>query len=465
MKIDASVRPPVLACFSSALFWLLTSSLLALIAFIKLHAPQFLNDTAFLTYGRVHAAAAMLFLYGWATLSGLGVAYWITARLCGSSLSSSTLPISGITLWNGVLLWSLGGILAGEGVGLPGMEFSNGALFLFFIAYGMMVFGFFQLLQNRINGPLFVSLWYLIAALFALPWLMGTLHAVLGSTLKLGIMASGIQTWYASNLIGLWLTPLALATLYFLIPKITDQPIENFGLARFGFWSLILLQGWTGFERFVGGPIPSWLVTVGIIARVLLLLPLIAVVKNLSVPLLRTSGTSIRANPALRFIRFGLAAYTFSGIFEAIFAFRSLHAPFQFTPLFAAQEILVTYGFYTFVMFGAMYWIVPQICEWEWPSADLMNAHFWLVALGTAFAFVALAYAGISQAFALPHAETAYLDLLDPLKTSLWARSLAWISITAGQFIFVTLYLLTRFKVASDLPSPTAIAPQSSLST
>jgi cytochrome c oxidase cbb3-type subunit 1 len=444
--IDASVRGPVLTCFSSAILWLLLSSAFSLMAYLKLHAPQFLNETAYLTYGRVQAAASTLFLYGWAPLSGLGVIYWITGRLSGASFDTKGLAILGIVFWNLALLWNLGEILVGATAGLSGMEFSSSTTGLLFLGYSLTAMTVIRFIQRRKEAALFISTAYMIAALFAFPWIFGTLYVVLGASFKAGVFVAGIQAWFASNLLGLWLTPLALAALYYLIPIMTGKPIYNRGLARFGFWSLILFQSWTGFERLAGGPIPAWLVTVGIVARVLLVLPILAAVTNLTLTQWSAS-VSPRAHVALRFMQVGLVAYALSGFGNAIFAFRSLQSYFQFTPLLAAQEMLVTYGFFSFVMFGAIYWIVPLVSASEGPSLELAQAHFWLGFLGLIFAVGALAYAGVIQAYSLPQAETSYLSLLSPLKTALWVRSLAWVSIITGHLVFATLYLLSYLKL------------------
>ena len=45
-----------------------------------------------------------------------------------------------------------------------------------------------------------------------------------------------IDWWYVGSLIDLWLTPIALATAYYLIPKLVGRPIYSYKLALFGFW-------------------------------------------------------------------------------------------------------------------------------------------------------------------------------------------------------------------------------------
>src|ERR1035437_8159530 len=51
--IDASCRLPLVVLFLCAAVWLVIGSAFTLIASIKLHEPGFLADSAWLTYGRV----------------------------------------------------------------------------------------------------------------------------------------------------------------------------------------------------------------------------------------------------------------------------------------------------------------------------------------------------------------------------------------------------------------------------
>src|SRR5262245_52085808 len=80
-RIDDSTRVPVLFFFGSALFWLLAGTVLALGASIKMHAPGFLAEQDWLTFGRVRPAHVNTVVYGWGSLCGFGVLVWLMARL------------------------------------------------------------------------------------------------------------------------------------------------------------------------------------------------------------------------------------------------------------------------------------------------------------------------------------------------------------------------------------------------
>jgi len=76
-----------------------------------------------------------------------------------------------------------------------------------------------------------------------------------------------------------------------------------------------------------------------------------------------------------------------------------------------ARGLLNYYGFFAMVMFGAIYYIVPQLLGLEFPSARLVRAHFWLAAAGILLFVVPLAAGGIVQGLKLQHPDVAFTDI------------------------------------------------------
>ena len=79
-EIDASTRLPVVLFYGSAVFWLLVGTLFALLASFKMNAPTFLDQWAWLTYGRVRPAHLNTVAYGWASSAAIGTGLWLMAR-------------------------------------------------------------------------------------------------------------------------------------------------------------------------------------------------------------------------------------------------------------------------------------------------------------------------------------------------------------------------------------------------
>ena len=69
--IGRSCKFPVLLFLGSSVFWLIIGTILALLASIKLHSPDFLADWSFLTFGRVRPAHLDIVAFGWSAMVGL----------------------------------------------------------------------------------------------------------------------------------------------------------------------------------------------------------------------------------------------------------------------------------------------------------------------------------------------------------------------------------------------------------
>jgi len=78
----------------------------------------------------------------------------------------------------------------------------------------------------------------------------------------------------------------------------------------------------------------------------------------------------------------------------------SLNAVTHFTDYTIGHSHLGMYGFFSMMMFGAMYYIVPRLVGWEWPSATMIRWHFWLVAIGVLLMAGSLTIGGLLQGLA-----------------------------------------------------------------
>ena len=88
--VDASTRTPVLMFYFTAIGWLLFGTLFGFLTSIRMHTPDWLSDVSFLTWGRIRPVHMNVMVYGWACLSGMGTLVWLMARLCRTTLRSSS---------------------------------------------------------------------------------------------------------------------------------------------------------------------------------------------------------------------------------------------------------------------------------------------------------------------------------------------------------------------------------------
>jgi cytochrome c oxidase cbb3-type subunit 1 len=432
--IDASCRLPLMVLFLSAAVWLVLGSAFALAASLKFHAPDFLADCAGLTYGRVRPASFNCMLYGFCMPAGLGVALWLLARLGRTRLALPGLITVGAVCWNLGVAMGVGGILTGGSTGFENLEMPSYAARLVFLGYLMMVVWGALTFHQRRERQLYVSQWFLFAALFWYPWVYSTADLLLLTFRVRGMAQAVIAWWYSENLLVVWLGLVGLAAVFYFIPKLTGRDLHSRYLALLTFWMLILFGSWGGIPE--SAPVPAWMPVSSAVATGLGLIGTVAVALNMH----RTLGgqcSRLLAHPSLRFIGFGLVAFIVGGLMSAAGALSEVSQVTRFTWFTAARGLLNYYGFFAMVMFGAVYYIVPQLTGVEFPSAKLVRAHFWVATAGTLLVVVPLAAGGIVQGLKLQHADIAFTDIARGTLPFLRASTTGDLLIALGHLMFL----------------------------
>ena len=195
---------PLLALFGGAAFWLVVGSVLGLMASIKFHAPDFLANCAWLTYGRLQPAADDALLYGFCLPAGLGVALWLLARLSQTPLRGAVVPIVAANLWHLGVFVGLVAILIGDSTGFAWLEFPRGGSVPIFFAYLLLALWAMMIFAGRRERALYPSQWFLVAALFWFPWIYSTANLFLVAWPVRGVAQAVIGWWFANNLLVVW---------------------------------------------------------------------------------------------------------------------------------------------------------------------------------------------------------------------------------------------------------------------
>jgi cytochrome c oxidase cbb3-type subunit 1 len=458
-EIDASTRIPVLLFFGAAIFWLIIGTLFALIASFKLHSPEIggsLGNLSYLTFGRVRTAHLNAVAFGWASCAGIGTSIWLMARLCRAKLVNQSLIIAAAILWNVGLGFGIYGILAGDSTSIEWLEIPTYATPILFVSYALMAIWAIIMFQQRKPGHVYVSQWYLFGAFFWFPWLYGTVQILLLMQPVQGSVQAAINWWFAHNVLGLWFTPIGLAAIYYLIPKVIGQPIYSYYLSILGFWTLAFFYSWNGMHHLIGGPIPAWMVSVSVVASVMMVIPVLTVAINHHMTM-RGHFEVLRYSPTLRFTVFGAMAYTLASLQGSSMAFRSLNQVTHFTHYTVGHSHLGLYAFFTMAMFGAMYYIVPRLTLWEWPSASLIRWHFWTTAIGIGFMIMVLSVGGIIQGLALMDNKINFNAVVDLTWVFLLSRSLSGVLILVGHLCFGASFVMMLLKLGRVRTSPTLL--------
>ena len=457
VAIDRSTRLPVLFFFTSAAAWLLISTILGLVSSIKLVAPGFLGID-WLNYGRSQPAFLNALLYGWAFQAGLGVMIWLMARLCRTELKNPiTLVVAG-HFWNAGVAAGLVGILAGYGTAMKWLEFPSFVWPILLVSYSLIVVWLVVMFSARRKGSVFISQWYLLAACFSFPWLYLTANLILNVFKGTGVAGPVIASWYANNILFLWLVPVGLASTYFIIPKIVGKPIHSYQFATLAFWGLMGIAPWAGAQSLIGGPIPAWMPSIGAAAQVLLLIPVLAVGINHYLTV-KGSHKLIEVSPSLRFTFFGSIGYVVTAVSAAVLSSLSLSRYTAFGYAQDAVTITGIYMFFTMSMCGAIYFIVPRITGCEWVSGGRIRFHFWGSAYACISLVVVLLTAGFSHGAGADNWDTDMGDAVTFSSGYLVGRIISWVFLAAANAVFLHHLALMVSNFGRKAGAPTMIYP------
>ena len=443
--IDASCHGAVIAYFASALFWLVAGSLFALVASLKMHLPDWLGGTSWLTFGRVRPAHLNTVTFGWSSMAGIGTAVWMMCRLSRVELRYGKLLIAAAILWDvGIAVGTIG-ILVGYGTSVEWLEFPRAAppiLATSLIIASGVVFATFARRRER---HVYVTQWYVLGAFFWMPLIYVTAVFLCLEVPAKGVVQAAVNWWFAHNVLGLWLTPLGVGTAYYLIPKVIGRPVYSYYLSIVGFWSLALFYSWAGMHHLIGGPVPAWMVSASIAGSVMMVVPVGAVAVNHHMTMWG-HFRELRFSPTLRFVVFGAMSYTAVSLQGSIESLRSFSEVAHFTHYTIAHAHLGLYGFYTMTMFGAVYYILPRLTGTEWCSPVLIRVHFWSSAAGITLYFCSLSVGGWLQGVALLNPDIKFIQIVGETVPYLIGRSAAGVLMTIGHLVFGVLFLMNVLK-------------------
>ncbi|MFP4156628.1 MAG: cbb3-type cytochrome c oxidase subunit I [Opitutales bacterium] len=447
-EIDASIRSAALFFVVSAIGWLMIGTVFALIAAFKAHEPDFLGAYEWLTFGRARSAHLNAMALGWGNNIIFAVGLWIMARLCRTPIRHKGMLIIAGVFWNIGMTVGVFGILRGDMTSVEWLEIPQYATPLLAVSYALIGVWGVLAFRFRKGDHVYVSQWYILAALFWFPWLYIVAQATIIWFPARGVVQSVTNWWFAHNVLGLWLTPMALATAYYLIPKVLGRPIYSYYLSVLGFWALAIFYNWAGVHHLIGGPIPVWLISAGIVGSVMMVIPVVVVGLNHHMTVVGMHR-EVWHSPTLRFIVFGAISYTLVSLFGSAMALRSVNQITHFTHFTVGHAHHGVYAFFTMIMFGGVYYMMPRLLKREWPSASLIRIHFWACAIGITIMVVALQTGGWIQGLEMNNPEIAFLDTVRNTIPWLKARSISGLFLTVGHIAFAVNFFWMLFAAGA----------------
>jgi cytochrome c oxidase cbb3-type subunit 1 len=279
-----------------------------------------------------------------------------------------------------------------------------------------------------------------------------------------GVMKSVVNAWYQSGLFNLWLGCLGLGAAYYFIPKVINQPIYSYNLAKIGFWSWVFLGGLTAMTKLSGGPIPAYLVTISIAASILLIIPIATLTTNFARTMRGHTG-KMAYSPTLRFVYVGTVFFSIATAIQVISSLRSVNSFTAFTTWNYGQMHAFVIGFFSMVMFGAIYYITPRLVGCEWLSRTFIKLHFLGTAYGGGTIIGLFLIGGMAMGFTLNQSAVdgqdyvAFYNVPQDMSAYQAVKTyIGYVLFGIAQFIFGLHFLFMRLRIGQPAGEPTLLA-------
>lgn len=411
----------------AALVTLLIAVIFGVVISLQFIFPDLNGQWLPMGWGRLRYAHTQGIMLGWLGNAFLAFLYHAVPVLTGRAVTSSRLGMWMFGIWNFAVMlpgWIL--VLAGVSQPLEWAEFPLIVDAFVIVAFLMAAIQFLPPFFRRGLADLYVSSWYVIGALVftLLSYPMGNVvpEFVAGAA---GAAFSGL---WIHDAVGLFVTPLALAILYFVIPASTGRPIYSHFLSMLGFWGLFFLYPLNGTHHYIFSVIPMEAQLTAIAASALLGVIVVIVVSNLM--LSQRGAGLLPRDPALRFVSMSVVFYLIVSVQGALQAQMSLNQAVHFTDWVVGHSHLAMLGFATFAAIGGIVHAWQRI-PWARYNARAIEWSYWLLVVGISIMFIDLTIAGVIQG-QLWQSGAPWLESVQASRPYWIIRTLAAIPIAAG---------------------------------
>ena len=176
-----------------------------------------------------------------------------------------------------------------------------------------------------------------------------------------------------------------MAIAYYLIPKVTKNPLYSHFLSILGFFTIAMFYAPIGTHHILQAPVPEWAKAISVTSSVMLLVPGVSVLVNFFMTFEGKWGL-IADNHVARYVFVGAVMYLFTCFTGPFQATRAVNTYLHFTQWVVGHAHLALLGTFSFWGWAAIYYILPRIFKRPMWSKRLITAHFWPPAGGSASA-------------------------------------------------------------------------------
>lgn len=447
---DRLVDEPLVAIyFLTALVYLAISMLAGMLMALQLVHWNPLRGIELLSPGRWRMVHTNAIAYGFLANAFLGALHWSIPRLTLRPVLDRRLSWFIYVAWQVVVLSTAAGIAFGPTLQanssfLAGLPFSLGAQGIEWgetpvwidplaLAGLLLVAVNFMAPITKARGPLYVSLWYFMAA-FVWTFLTYAMGNFLPQYSLAGTSGAAVGGLFIHDLVGLFVTPLGWGLMYYFVPILLRKPMWSHGLSLVGFWGLAFFYPLNGIHHFLYTPIPMFLQHGAIISTIAVEMVVTTVIINFF-GTIWGSGREVVTNLPIRWFYTGMIFYGITCFQCALQTTLTFQALIHFSDWVVGHAHLVMFGVFSMWLLGIMTYLFPRLWQTEWFSRSLCEWHFWLSAVGLAVMALDLTLVGVFQGY--------YWASLQPWEVSVegsipfWiVRVFAGLAMFAGQLCF-----------------------------
>ncbi len=393
--IDPALSKLILWYLCTAAFWLVLGTSVGEYLGIKFVAPD-ADHISWLSFGRLRPVHTNMVFWGWSSLAMIGLGYYVVSTVSNTVVASLQRGWYGLFLINGSVIAGTVSLMAGiNNGGGEYREYIWPIMLLFAIGLVITLINYLQTIAQRKTKEIYISNWYIVSAV------MFTIVIALVGYLPFwqnGLGESIAQGYYMHQGVGMWFMLFNLGLIYYFLPQQLNTPIYSYSLGILAFWTQILFYTLIGTHHFIFSAIPWWLQTVAIIGSMGMLIPVFAGTTNFLMTF-RGNFHKIGSSYTLPFYLVGIIFY-FTGSFQGTAeAFRSANLYWHFTDFTVAHSHLTMYGIIAFMLWAAIYTLVPRLTGKE-PKQAWVGAHFWMALIGLMFYTIPLMIGGTLKGMA-----------------------------------------------------------------
>ena len=413
--------------------WLLFFPTVGVIVSTKFNYPEFLGNLPWLTFGRLRPIHVNGVIWGAFSTLFIGLCHYVVPRLCGVRLWKERWGYTLLWVWNLNLALAVVLLALGWNRGWEAGEFPLINVIIIFLSVLLLTVQFLMTIKNRRETPLYVSLWYLIAAFI---WTdVNLVVLMLGPHHIPGINNAAWHGLFIHYVVGLWITPAGYVLIYYFLPASVRNPIYSHKLSLIGFWSLAFFYPFVGIHHYLYSPIADWAETIAIISSMMLIIPVWTVLQNFFGTMIG-KWQEIGRNLPAKFLITGSIMYLlgcFQGSTEAL---RALQQPTHFTDFVISHSHLTVFGTFIVWAIGGALYVWPRVTGSELWSFSLGNWGFWLITVGISAMGLVLAAQGLQQGYMLM-AQSEWIDSVNAIRPHWWVRTFTGISMDLGMSLLV----------------------------